>query len=168
MESEIVEPGSGIDPDIAAGPEQPKKRRGRPAGSTNKTKAGRSGKLAVSPDDLAKQLQFIYSGIALMSGNAVWQLFDHEAIAFSKAILNAAEQYGINLFGGKTAALVSLLATVAMINIPRLMEVRRQRAAKEAEKDSLQNTDPHMSEPAEGSNNGVTSAGVFDYSNLTN
>lgn len=151
----------GIDPSVAAGPEQPKKRRGRQPGSKNKPKSG-SAKLAITPEQLAQQISFIHAGLAMMTGLPILALQDQESLQLSKSLIALAETYEIDLFGGKTAVLIQFGATVAMIYVPRFLMLRQIRAQMQAEAQRPENTDPHMTTAS----NGARPAGAFDYSAL--
>jgi hypothetical protein len=162
--SPITDETSAIDPVIAAGPEQPKARRGRQPGSKNK-KARGTGKLAVTPEELAKQLQGIHVMLAMLVQAPIFQISDTESLMLSKAILNVGEQYNVDLLDGKTFAIIQLVAVGGMIYIPRIYTIQQLRKQAQQQAQSPENVDPHLSTPPNASNGGNKPApGVFDLS----
>lgn len=155
----------GIDPNIAAGPEQTKRRRGRQPGSKNKPK-GSTGKVGITPEQLANQLSFIHGGLAMMTGLPFMALQPQESLQLSQSIIACAEVYGVDIFSGKTAVLIQLGATAAMIYVPRFLMLRQVREQRIRQAQQEMPPDAHMTAPADASN-GAQPTGVFDYSAVT-
>lgn len=130
-----VESNPALEP-ITAQPEAPKRRRGRPpknpqletqtiAPGTDAPKQKRKytkRRTTLDPEQvatLAKQLQ----GIHLMVASAIQvpeiQISEIESVTLAQSLQTVSNEYGLSL-SGKTGATIQLLATAAIIYMPRM------------------------------------------------
>lgn len=127
------------------------KRRGRPPGSKNKeaaeggdvkpnavpdgaavSKRGRPAKKktqAINAGDLAKQIQGLHALGAMVTGIQELQLGEQEAEMLAKAVVAVSEQYNLAI-DGKTGALIQLAAACTVIYLPRLVVLKKRKAAQ--------------------------------------
>src|SRR5574337_178250 len=132
-------------------PEAPKRRRGRPPGSTNKLKPeaisvdgatkpkrGRPRKDAGPRDvnSLARQIFGLHTLAAMATGIPEATIGEQESVMLATALDSVADQYGLSL-DGKTGAAIQLIATAAMIYAPRVVAVRARIAAQSAAADAV-------------------------------
>lgn len=116
--------GNPVSPSTSSGA-----KRGRP----------RKGAVSIDSTALAKQLQGLHTLGAMLTGIPEMQILPEEAALLADAVKNVAEEYDLEL-SGKTGAAIQLLATAAMIYVPRLLQVR-QRAMQAAQQGAM-HSDP--------------------------
>lgn len=111
-------------------PDEPRRRRGRPAGSGTKTEGAKktNSRKAADLDAFAKQVQGIHQMLAMMTGFGEVALSDVESKMLATSLNAMSEEYGLSL-DGKTGAAIQLLGTAAVIYLPRAMVIRAKVAA---------------------------------------
>jgi hypothetical protein len=107
-------------PDTGAPP-----KRGRPRGKKAEP---------IDANVLAQQMQGLHLIAAQITGLTELQLSDQEAIILSNSVVAVCEEYGLSM-GGKTGALLQLLAAAGMIYLPRLVVVKKRVALAKAQKE---------------------------------
>lgn len=119
------------DPAIDGGTPAPK-RRGRPPGSTGKSKPGTATVLppekglAVRNDraKMFQQIAGIHQGAALLTGVQVFALNDQEAKMLSDALCDVLDHYGITL-GGPAGVWMGLITAAGVVYGPRYMMIKQ-------------------------------------------
>jgi hypothetical protein len=145
-------PASGAPPaPDAKADEPPRKRRGRPFGSTTKTtplteqpvdqtppesaepQKRRRRTKAIDKDQLAQQLIGLHMMAAKLTGQQFMLLDPAEAKLLADAMENVAREYDLEL-SGKTGAFIQLLAAGAIVYGPRVLKLKaiREQARREA------------------------------------
>lgn len=156
VKDEIVDPNLGPDavdpnaqPETVDDIQPPKKRRGRPpkserleeqstssAQSTPKrtyTKKATNNRPTFDSDStlkLAKQIAGIHLMVASMTQLGELQINDTEAMMLAQSIQTVSAEYDLSL-SGKTGAFLQLMATAAMVYVPRVLVINAKiKAAK--------------------------------------
>ncbi len=145
------ETDENLGPNETPTPEQPPKpRRGRPPKDPNAVKTEKIGKdtgpavkarrkATYDPVLLAKQLQGLHLMAAQMTGLAEVQISSDESMMLANSVIGVSEQYDLSI-DGKTGAAIQLLATAAMIYLPRVLAIK---ARAQAEKNNVVDVSPN-------------------------
>lgn len=115
-------------------PEQKPRKRGRPpkgsgdataSADTSEPKKRRRKSSKKGSDILARQIMGAHQMLAMLPGLEIMALAQLEADMLAVALVDVADEYGLEM-SGKFACLAQLAATMAMIYVPRALELRRQ------------------------------------------
>ncbi len=114
VQENIAPPGAGESVTVE------KRRPGRPAGSGAAPR-----KVSVDPGALAQQMLFFHAVAAKMLRIPELELDKGESEMLAKSIATMMAEYGIS-FSGKTAAMLGLLGTAAIVYGPRFVLIKER------------------------------------------
>lgn len=116
-----------------------------PTGEGAPAKRGRPPKRAAfsesDTEGLAQQIQGLHLIAAQMTGQQIFAISDGEAKMLASAVIRTAGEYNLAM-SGKTGALVQLIGVCAVIYVPRLMAIKKARAAASAAIEGTDNVAP--------------------------
>jgi len=92
-------------------------------------------------DGLAQQIQGLHMIAAQMTGQPIFALSEGESKMLAASVIRMAGEYNLAM-SGKTGALVQLLGVCAVIYVPKLVAIKKARAAAVAAIEGLENGAP--------------------------